>query len=738
MRNGRNGRIWTGLGRLGAPLALALACGAPTAAALAQTFAGATDVVEVEVPVQVVKDGQPVRGLTAADFEVYDGRKKQAITGFHVVDLAAPAAARAAAVPLAGRRQFLLLFDLAFSDPKSVVGARDAARDLVIKGLRPGDLVGVATYSAARGPQIVLGFTSDRRQVDSALETLGLTSGSGQPSDPLRLVLAPPGKGADQRQLAGRSLEADAASTGALLTRDILGPQLAEMNKETGRSDQKAAVTALTRSYSDLARLLGAMPGRKQIVYFSEGFDGSLLTGNAGTSSLISGGEGGGRDVTSDPALASTDESFGSTRSVNDVERMLEELRRADCVIQAVDTGGLRAGGEQRGGARVGGKDSLLTMAKGTGGELYQSSNDLAAGVGAILERTSLTYVLSFQPEKAKTAGEYRKIKVELKGAARGARLAYRSGYYAPRPYPQLNPLEKLFEASSRLMGGAESGSIGSAVLAAPFRAPGGLAWVPVLIEVDGPTLLAGKPQGPQPVLPVEIYVYALDAAGAIQDFLFQQLGMDLAKVEPAIRQTGLKFFGHLELPAGEYSVRTLVRNGTSGAFSLRVSPLTVPDFAAGPVLLPPLFPEPAGRWLMTRESPRGAQVPYPFMAKQQPYIPASRPALAEGREVPLALVGYNLGPGSLKAEAQVLTLDGKEAGTGGVRVLERESGGGSGPDRLSAAFTPPRLAPGEYVLRVTVSGEAGSAGASSAPFVVGAASAAPPAAPPASPPASQ
>jgi hypothetical protein len=231
----------------------------------------------------------------------------------------------------------------------------------------------------------------------------------------------------------------------------------------------------------------------------------------------------------------------------------------------------------------------------------------------------------------------------------------------------------------------------------------------------------------------VEIYVYALDAAGAIQDFLFQQLGMDLAKVEPAIRQTGLKFFGHLELPAGEYSVRTLVRNGTSGAFSLRVSPLTVPDFAAGPVLLPPLFPEPAGRWLMTRESPRGTQVPYPFMAKQQPYIPASRPALAEGREVPLALVGYNLGPGSLKAEARVLTLDGKEAGTGAVRVLERESGGGSGPDRLSAAFTPPRLAPGEYVLRVTVSGEAGSAGASSSPFVVGAASTAPPASPPAS-----
>jgi len=145
--------------------------------------------------------------------------------------------------------------------------------------------------------------------------------------------------------------------------------------------------------------------------------------------------------------------------------------------------------------------------------------------------------------------------------------------------------------------------------------------------------------------------------------------------------------------------------------------PVTVPSFSQGPVLLPPFFPEPAGRWLITREAPRGMEVPYPFMARQQPYVPASRPVLAEGAEVPLALVGYNLGAGDPKVEARVLTLDGKEAGSGGVRVLGRE-GGGSGPDRLTAAFKPPKLAPGEYVLQVAVNG----ASAAGAPFVVGAA----------------
>jgi VWFA-related protein len=710
---------WAGL-----TLAVAAVVAAAAPAPPPQTFAGSTDVVEVEVPVQVVRDGQPVRGLKAEDFEVYDGRTRQALTGFHAVDLAAPAAQRSAAVPLAGRRQFLLFFDLAFSDPKSVVKARAAARELVLKGLSPGDLVGVATYSAARGPQLVLGLTSDRRQVDSALSSLG-TVHPDRADDPLRLVMGHGnGSGGDSRQLSGPSQEADAAHIDALST--DLGTEQATLNRESNRSARRASITALTRAYSGLARTLAAIPGRKQVVYFSEGFDSTLVTGSVPSftdrpeespiyGQLPDPGVG-----TSDPHLENSDQNFGNTQAINALEKMLEELRRADCVIQAVDLGGLRAGGEQQ-VTRTAGKDSLFAMAHGTGGELFEGSNDLSSAMSGLLQRTSLTYVLLFQPDKVKPDGAYHKLRVELKNAPRGTRVAFRPGWYAPRPYRQLNPMEKLFEASSKLMGGAESGSIPSTVLAAPFRA-GDRAYVPVLIEVDGPALLADKPQG---VLPVEVYVYALGADGAIQDFLFQALGLDLAKAEPALRQGGLKFFGHLDLPAGEYSVRTLIRNGATGAYSLRLAPLTVPAFAtAGPVLLPPLFPDAAAnRWLIIREAQRGAQVAYPFMARRQPFVPSTRPALAAGQEIAVALLGYNLAAGDLKAEARVTTPDGKETGTesGGVlRVLDREKGLGGAPDRLTATFKPPKLPPGEYLLRVTLTGGGAAAGPSSAPFVVG------------------
>src|SRR3954454_1613671 len=98
-----------------------------------QTFSGATEVTVVEVPVQVVKDGEPVRGLTAKDFELYDGRKKVPVTGFEVLDLTAPipaagtpAAAAQQQVPVSARRHFLMLFDLSNSEPKSILKARQA------------------------------------------------------------------------------------------------------------------------------------------------------------------------------------------------------------------------------------------------------------------------------------------------------------------------------------------------------------------------------------------------------------------------------------------------------------------------------------------------------------------------------------------------------------------------------------------------------------------------------------
>jgi hypothetical protein len=115
--------------------------------------------------------------------------------------------------------------------------------------------------------------------------------------------------------------------------------------------------------------------------------------------------------------------------------------------------------------------------------------------------------------------------------------------------------------------------------------------------------------------------------------------------------------------------------------------------------------------------------MPYPFMLKEAPYIPSSKPVLAPGQETQLILQGYNLAAGELKAEAKVLSADGKEVGNGDFKLGGRE---GNSPARMVASFRPPSLPPGDYQLRVTLTDGAGKAQTSMARFAVGAAAAPP------------
>jgi VWFA-related protein len=722
------------------------------------TFSETTEVTVVQVPVQVVRDGEPVRGLTVADFEVYDGRRRQKVTGFEVLDLAARQGPAVASIAPALRRHFLFLFDLSFSEPKSLLKARDMVSGM-LPTLHPSDLVAVATYSSANGPRIALGFTSDRRQVLKAVDHLGLPQLVDRNPDPLNLVAA------ELREQLERGVHSSRVQAELENAQDS-----ARLADRANREQQAAVVNALARSFTDLARLLAGVRGRKEVIYLSEGFDTSLLLGTENQkeqeemSDLSMHGEG---------FMVDSEKRYGETRGANVLEKMMEEFRRSDCIIQAVDIGGVRSAGTalaRQGGeapTRPSGEGSLFAMAHDTGGELYRNFNDLGSAMGQVLKKTSITYVLTFQPDEVKSDGAYHKLRVELKNG-RGAQLFFRPGYYAPRPYGKQSATEKTLATAENVVGGGDSGAVGTAVLVAAFRPAGSVgvasgsgadrpagalqevpamaaapademqgtgrtaaaekpapvkAYVPVVIEADGASLISGT-QGD--ALPAEIYTYAIDSSGSIQDFFTQSLRFELAKVAPALRQSGIKFFGHLDLPPGEYNVRVLVRNGATGAYGLRSQPLVVPAFAQlAPVLLPPFFPEAPGRWLMVREAPRGQKKqapPYPFVVQERAYIPSSRPVLAAGQEAAVALVGYNLPAGGLKAQARVLAADGKDLGEGDLKIARRENPDAEGEDRLTATFRPPRgLEPGEYQLVIVLTDAQGVAHNSATHFVVAA-----------------
>jgi VWFA-related protein len=702
---------------LTAVLALGVAGAVAGAAAGAgrDSFDETTSVVAVEVPVTVVRGDEPVRGLTAADFEVYDGRKEQKINGFEVVDLAAPpaaarqgkgAAAGPAAVPIAGRRHFMLLFDLSFSEPSAIARAREAAHRMIKEDIQRSDLVAVATYSTSGGPKLVLGFSPDRRQVEYAIDTLGLPKLTDRNPDPLGLIVSPRADSGGQQQTTARN-DREQAFVDNL-------KEMAKVEARAGLEAQKRDITSLTRSLADLARVLGSVQGRKYVVYLSQGFDSSVIQGSTDQQAA--------EDTHAAAASGelwkiNSEERFGDTKTSGELTRMLDEFRRADCAIESVDIGGLAAGGDQS-PRHAGGKDSLFVMAHETGGELYQNTNDLGAQMQSLLKRTSVTYILSFQPEGLPSDGKYHPLRVKLKND-RGMRVVYRPGYYAPRPFAQRTALERQLAGAGLVLGGATGGRIATSVLAAPFPIPGQQAYVPVVVEIDGKGLLAGA----KDVAQSDIYAYAIDDEGTIHDHFGQSLGLDLKKVRGTLEQGGVKFYGHLDLDPGHYVVRVLVRNGLDGETSVVAVPLNVPAFDKGEgTLLPPLVADGSNRWLILREGggrEKLRAVPFPFMNGEQPFLPAARPVVAAGGEATLVLMESGLGSGDLALEGRVFGADGAQKG--GEVALRGRAGAAQGLDHLLATFKPGSLPAGDYTLVVTLSDPATKHELSSSiPFAVG------------------
>ena len=595
-------------------LLLALCLSAPAAA----QFSDVTEVTAVEIPVQVLLDCKPVRNLKAENFVVYQERKKQPVVGFEAVDLYALPADKAAQqeVPVPARRHFLLLFDLAFSEPKAIVQARAAARDL-LEGLHPTDLVGVATYASSRGSQLVLGFTPDRAQVLAAIDSLGLPelTDRNAAADPLRLVV----KETRDRLQARSARQAEGDDT-RLVDMKTLGDEMFLEMMETVVQEmdtanvivQKEKISSMTRSLTDLARLMRSVTGRKHVVYLSEGYDSSLLLGTTHEAEL--------KDIQDKAehgksALIDSDQKFGNTDMVGEIERLLEELRRADCVVQSVDIGGLRgtSGSQELGYVRKGGKDSLFQLAKDTGGDFYENFNDLSAAMGKMLERTGVTYVLTIQPETAPD-GEYHTLKVELRGGPKGARVVHRPGYFAPKPFAQRSRMERMLMTAGQMLAGEEGGNVRSSVKTAVLPGGEGTADIPVQIEIDGPSLLHLH-QGQD--LPTEIYVYALDEKGQVRDYIAQTLGLDLLKVEARVLRTGIRFYGHLELPPGKYATRVLVRNGRTGLYGLKVVQIEVP--ATPEASAPPFSAESNAEWLVVREAAREGRRTIAFFPGEKP-----------------------------------------------------------------------------------------------------------------------
>ncbi|HET9227218.1 MAG TPA: hypothetical protein VFR31_11155, partial [Thermoanaerobaculia bacterium] len=235
---------------------------------------------------------------------------------------------------------------------------------------------------------------------------------------------------------------------------------------------------------------------------------------------------------------------------------------------------------------------------------------------------------------------------------------------------------------------GQEGGGLPMAALAIPTGPE-----VPVLVEIEGNGLLAGRKPGD--TQRIEIYIYAMGADGAIHDHLAQSLSLDLSTMGEAVLDSGVKFVGTVKLPAGTGSLRVLVVDPDTLRYSLRVLPLSVP---AEPLLLAPLFSDPRGRWVLARpgESEELDRALAPLLLDEGWGLPSSLPLLAGGRSRRVVLLGRGLAS-EPSVTMEIRTEAGKQAAALPGTVAERS------PERLTVDVDLPKLETGRYRVSFTV-----------------------------------
>ena len=659
-----------------------------------------SEVSLVLLPVFIVDSaGRAARGLAAEDFELYEDGKPTKVVSFRYVDTTSAEDQETIRQASAARRRFLLLFDKSFTDPAGLNRAQRAAADFVRHRLAESDLAAVATFDINRGLHLVANFTEDRALLVHAVETLGIPSLS-RISDPLSLVA----------DLLATDVATPGVNRSQLNPQAVLGDVLQVLVRRMRAAEEEAYrsnILTLISSFEDLARGLRAVEGRKQVLYFSAGFDSRLLVGQTGSEQQNA------SESIARGALWEVDGNvrYGDARVRDLLRAMTRSLASADAVVHTIDVTGL---GSDHSLTQMNvtvdsprdtsGREALNYLASETGGRFFKDTNDLEGVLGEMAEMTSRYYVLGFQPVTEKGSGAFHRIRVKV--ARKGVKLSHRAGFYERAPAASRTVLQRQFEAAQLVMTGAGANELRFSSLCLPFPVAGERQTLGVVLQVPKDQLA----WGPGKQLSLEVYAYAVAEDGTVHDHLAQLLRVDPGQADRDGTARGISFYGTLSVPAGKQVVRLLVQERETGVAGMQLVDVTVPPYnARAGFLLPPVVMEDGERWLsveMARER-TGPSPGFPFEVGGKPFLPRASLEVRGDSPEKLVLIAYESSraadpAASLEIRSSLVDQQGRTVPAGLINI-DRVQRDENGRRTYLLGYTPAALAKGDYTLRISV-----------------------------------
>jgi VWFA-related protein len=377
-------------------------------------------------------------------------------------------------------------------------------------------------------------------------------------------------------QQGGAAASASASAIGqtTLQLRLVQGQMRMLQAFETMDREQRGYTT--TKSLFAILQSLNELPGRKTMIFFSEGLPASPAL-QAHLQSVVEAANRSNITVYAIDAagLRAVSGTHDTRREVEEAgkERMRQLGQLGDYTEQPAN----RAVEKIEELLRYDSQGGLAELAEDTGGFLVRDTNDLKKAFQRIDEDQRFHYLLTYSPKNQRFDGTFRNISVKV--ARPGAEVFARKGYRALRFAPTLPVLDYEAPALAALDAARLSNGFAfqTAVLNFPEPARPGLSPMLVRLKTDVLTFdedAAKKTYEAQATVVVRVR----DSEGRVVHKLSQQYQLTGRLHELAgAKQGEILFFRTPELPPGLYTVESAVFDAIGARSSTRVSTLEVP-----------------------------------------------------------------------------------------------------------------------------------------------------------------
>jgi VWFA-related protein len=541
----------------------------PTAASPKGTvkFEASTQLVVEDI---IIKDksGNPITGLKASDFVVYEDGKEQKVQFVEFQNLDETATAmtltrrgtepevevQTAPKPVTqtqiapgkpgdikyrDRRLLVMFFDMTSMPIADQIRAQAAAETFIKNQLTKSDLVAIMAFTTDL--KVIEDFTDDRDQLLKQIR--GLIVG-------------------DAQGFATTSSGDDASDDAAAFNQD--DSEFNIFNTDRQLSALESAV-----------KMLGSLNEKKALVYFASGMQRNGTDNQAQLQATVN------------AAIRSNVSFYPIDARGLQASAPLGDATRASSGGSAMYTGASARSAQSNFQNQ---QETLYTLAADTGGKALLDNNDLSMGLVQAQKDVSSYYILGYYTSNEKLDGKFRAVKIALRDSALQSRLAkfdYRRGYYAGKNFRQFTSTDKERQLSEALLLGDPLTDLDITMEVGYFRLARDRYFVPIVAKMPGSELELARRGGSEST--------TIDFIGVIKDGAGKQVAnvRDFAnfKLKDAtaaqLSKRPIEYDSGFTLPPGNYSLRFVARENTTGKIGTYDTKFVVPDLTSEQKRLP-------------------------------------------------------------------------------------------------------------------------------------------------------